>query len=46
MTPAIFLEEEPLTIFMGGKTTFSENQQTVLPINMHISSIFLVIHSL
>lgn len=33
-------------IFMGGKTTFSENQQTVLPINMHISSIFLVIHSL
>lgn len=33
-------------IFMGGKTTFSENQQTALPINMHISSIFLVIHSL
>ena len=33
-------------IFMGGKATFSENQQIMLPINMHISSIFLVIHSL
>ena len=31
---------------MGGKATFSENQQIMLPINMHISSIFLVIHSL
>lgn len=31
---------------MGGKATFSENQQTMLSINMHISSTFLVIHSL